>query len=126
MIGYTLLGSNDLPRAKAFYDELLALFGAKRAMGFDRMQLWASSGPMLGVCTPYDGGTASPGNGTMVSLAANTRAQVDAVHAKALALGGTDEGAPGVRGDDPDGFYGAYFRDLDGNKLCIFRVGPAG
>ncbi|WP_422396671.1 hypothetical protein [Sphingomonas ginsenosidivorax] len=53
-----------------------------------------------------------------------TRGDVDAIHAKALELGGTDEGAPGIRGDDPDGFYGAYFRDLDGNKLTVFRFGP--
>jgi predicted lactoylglutathione lyase len=62
----------------------------------------------------------------MVALVLKERSQVDALHAKALALGGTDEGAPGVRGaEGPQAFYGAYFRDLDGNKLCAFRIGPA-
>jgi predicted lactoylglutathione lyase len=62
----------------------------------------------------------------MVALVLKERRQVDALHAKALALGGTDEGAPGVRGSEgPQAFYGAYFRDLDGNKLCAFRIGPA-
>ena len=69
---------------------------------------------------------AEPGNGNMVAIVVKERAQVDALHAKALALGGTDEGAPGVRGKEgPQAFYGAYFRDLDGNKLCAFRIGPA-
>ena len=61
----------------------------------------------------------------MVAFAAGSRANVDKLHAKALALGGTDEGAPGLRGPEEYGFYGAYFRDLDGNKLCAFHVGPA-
>ncbi|MDX2159520.1 MAG: hypothetical protein SFW09_23690 [Hyphomicrobiaceae bacterium] len=60
----------------------------------------------------------------MVAFAAGSRANVDAIHAKALALGGSDEGKPGLRGPDgPQAFYGAYFRDLDGNKLCAFHVG---
>jgi predicted lactoylglutathione lyase len=62
----------------------------------------------------------------MVALVLKERRQVDTLYAKALALGGTDEGAPGVRGPEgPQAFYGAYFRDLDGNKLCAFRIGPA-
>ena len=85
----------------------------------------ASPMPMLSVTEPHDGAPASAGNGSMLALAVPTRAGIDALHAKALELGGTDEGAPGVRGDDPNGFYGAYFRDPDGNKICIFRVGPA-
>ena len=75
---------------------------------------------MLGVCKPYDGKPATGGNGTMVALTAKSREIVDAVHAAALAAGGADEGAPGLRGDT---FYGAYFRDLDGNKLCVFHYG---
>jgi predicted lactoylglutathione lyase len=75
---------------------------------------------MIAVCTPYDGGRAQPGNGTMVSLAAPDRATVDRVHAKALSLGAADEGAPGERMPT---FYGAYFRDLDGNKFCVFKMG---
>jgi predicted lactoylglutathione lyase len=82
--------------------------------------------PMVAIGPPYDGQAATAGNGAMIALVLDTRAKVDAMHAAALAAGGTDEGAPGVRGDEgPQAFYGAYFRDLDGNKLCAFRVGPA-
>ena len=81
---------------------------------------------MLGVGPAYDGQPATVGNGTMIAIVLDERAKVDAMHAAALAAGGNDEGAPGVRGEDgPQAFYGAYFRDLDGNKLCAFRVGPA-
>lgn len=124
MLAYTLLGTNDLPRAVAFYDEIASLLGAPRLMGFDRSQLWGAGFPAFGVCLPYDGAPATAGNGTMIALTAASRAVVDAVHAKALALGGRDEGAPGVRGADADGFYAAYFRDLDGNKLCVCKIGP--
>ena len=81
--------------------------------------------PAVCITKPYNGKTAVAGNGNMVAVVVKERAQVDALHAKALALGGTDEGAPGVRGQEgPQAFYGAYFRDLDGNKLCAFRIGP--
>lgn len=122
MIGYTVLGTNDLPRAVGFYDALLAEFGAKRAMDLPRGHIWASGPgkPMFGVMTPFDGGTATAGNGTMVALPAADRGQVDRVHARALELGATCEGQPGER---MPGFYGAYFRDPDGNKLACFIMG---
>jgi catechol 2,3-dioxygenase-like lactoylglutathione lyase family enzyme len=122
MIGYTTLGTNDLDRATAFYDELLGLLGAKRAMSFPRGHLWSAGAgqPMFGVLTPFDGQPATVGNGTMIALACPDAATIDALHAKALALGGRDEGAPGERFP---GFYAAYCRDLDGNKLCFFRMG---
>jgi predicted lactoylglutathione lyase len=122
VIGYTTLGTNDMARAARFYDALLGEFGAKRAMEMDRLIAWsaAPSGPMLCVIKPYDGKPATVGNGVMVALVASSKAQVDAVHRKALQLGGKDEGAPGPRGD---GFYAGYFRDLDGNKLNAFFVG---
>src|SRR5580658_9578103 len=96
MIGYALLGSNDLEKAKAFYDVVLAELGAKRTMGGDTMQGYGSAddGPMLGVCKPYDGRPATSGNGTMIALAAASREAVDKAHAAALAQGGRDEGAP--------------------------------
>lgn len=131
MIGYTVLGTNDSAKALAFYDALLGVIGGRRlttmpdARGFTLYGAGRDK-PMLAVTKPYDGGTASAGNGTMVALAADTRAQVDALYAKALDLGGGDEGAPGVRGDFGGGaFYGAYFRDLDGNKFCAYRIGDA-
>ena len=119
MIAYTTLGTNDLPRAAAFYDELLALIGGKREMeqpGYFIAYGNGGPGAGLGITVPFNKEAATVGNGTMVALEAADRAQVDAVHAKALALGGADEGAPGERFP---GFYAAYFRDLDGNKLNI-------
>jgi catechol 2,3-dioxygenase-like lactoylglutathione lyase family enzyme len=129
MIGYALLGSNDLERSRAFYDALFGAIGVGRLMGFSNGgTAWGASWttPMIGIGPPYDGNPATVGNGTMIALVVDERAKVDALHAKAVALGGTDEGAPGVRGEEGEqAFYGAYFRDPDGNKLCAFRVGPA-
>jgi predicted lactoylglutathione lyase len=122
MIGYVTLGTNDMARAAAFYDALLAELGAKRAMEMDTFIAWATGPgqPMLSVIKPYDQKPATVGNGVMVALAAASKAQVDALHRRALLLGAKDEGAPGPRGD---GFYAAYFRDLDGNKLNAFFLG---
>lgn len=121
MIGYVTLGTNNLERAAAFYDALIAEIGGKRAWSSDRGIGWsAGKGPSLAAMKPFDGKPATTGNGTMVSLLMPDRATVDRMHAKALALGGADEGAPGLRGDT---FYGAYCRDLDGNKLCFFARG---
>jgi catechol 2,3-dioxygenase-like lactoylglutathione lyase family enzyme len=121
MIGYTTIGSNDLEGAKAFYDVVLKPLGVQRAFGSDRSQGYAGSGgAMLLVCTPYDGNAAAPGNGNMVALSSPSKELVDETYALALKNGGSDEGAPGARSDS---FYGAYFRDLDGNKVCIFKMG---
>jgi catechol 2,3-dioxygenase-like lactoylglutathione lyase family enzyme len=122
MIGYVTLGSNDIPRAGKFYDELLALIGAKRGMQTETFIAWGTSptSPALSVIKPYDGNAATIGNGVMVALVVDSKEKVDAIHAKALELGGTDEGAPGPRGE---GFYAGYFRDLDGNKLNAFVMG---
>lgn len=123
MIGYVTLGTNNYDAAAQFYDELLALIGASRFMESDRFIAWAVSPtqPSLGIIKPFDGQAATVGNGTMVSLLVNSRDKVDALHAKALALGGKDEGPAGPRGDS--GFYAGYFRDLDGNKLNVFCMG---
>ena len=120
MIGYVTLGSNDIPRAAAFYDEFLKLLGASRFMESDTMIAWGVSPdkPALGVIKPFDGKPASAGNGVMVSLIVDSNAKVDALHAKAMALGASDEGAPGPRGTN--GFYAGYFRDLDGHKINCF------
>jgi catechol 2,3-dioxygenase-like lactoylglutathione lyase family enzyme len=119
MIGYATLGTNDLPRAAAFYDALLAEIGAKRQLEFDRGISWgvAWDKPALGVMKPFDGQPATAGNGAMVALVVDQPATVDRLHAKALALGARDEGAAGPRGPK---FYAGYFRDLDGNKLNVF------
>jgi catechol 2,3-dioxygenase-like lactoylglutathione lyase family enzyme len=122
MIGYATLGTNDLPRAAAFYDQLLGSIGAKRWMEADTFVAWACSPdkPALGVIKPYNGKPATVGNGTMVALLMDSKDKVNALYKKAIELGGTDEGAPGPRGE---GFYAAYFRDLDGNKLNAFFMG---
>jgi catechol 2,3-dioxygenase-like lactoylglutathione lyase family enzyme len=130
MIGYATVGTNDIDRARAFYDELFGSVGAKRILEFPQngFTLYGTSWsrPGVAVTKPYNGEPATVGNGTMVALVMDSRDKVDAFHAKALELGGTDEGAPGLRGPEGDNaFYGAYFRDLDGNKFCVFRTGPA-
>lgn len=122
MIGYVTLGSNDFPRATAFYDALLGELGAKRMMDFDGFIVWANKpgAAALALAKPYDGKAATVGNGVMVAMAVDSKARVDALYAKAIALGATDEGKPGARADN---FYAAYFRDLDGNKLNFFFMG---
>jgi catechol 2,3-dioxygenase-like lactoylglutathione lyase family enzyme len=122
MVGYVTLGTNDAARAAKFYDTLLGELGAKRLMEFGPFILWGTSltDPCLAITPPHDGQPATVGNGVMVALRAPSKAAVDALHAKALALGGTDEGAPGPRSD---AFYAGYFRDLDGNKLNAFFMG---
>ena len=123
MLGYVTVGTNDIPRALAFYDALLAEFGAKRLIEHDGFIAWGAdvqTPPMFAIARPFDGKPATVGNGSMVALLASSKAQVDAIHRKALALGGSDEGPPGPRSDT---FYAAYFRDLDGNKLNVFFMG---
>ncbi len=122
MIGYVTIGTNDLPRAMKFYDELLAPLGIQRIMDFGRGYAWglAMDKPALAVMIPFDQQPATPGNGTMAALVVDSKTKVDATHALALQLGGTDEGPAGPRGE---GFYAGYFRDLDGNKLNVFCMG---
>ena len=129
MIGYVTLGTNDLDKARAYYDALLGEIGATRKMEFAETGFTlygtGSRAPGLAVTRPYDGQAATVGNGNMAALAMPSRELVDRMHARALELGGSDEGAPGLRTPEgPSAFYGAYFRDLDGNKLCVFRMGP--
>ncbi len=123
MIAYSIVGTNDLEKSAAFYDALLAEIGGKRAMELNRVILWAGPEgglPFFCVAQPADGNPASVGNGSMVSFGAKDPADVDRLHAKALELGATDEGAPGPRTNASLNFYAGYFRDLDGNKLNFF------
>ena len=122
MLGYATIGVNDMDRATAFYDDLLGELGASRLFGMDRIQFYGA-GPgaaMLAICIPYNEETQHPGNGNMIAIPGGSREGVDALYAKALSLGATDEGEPGERLPT---FYGAYVRDLDGNKLCFFEMG---
>jgi predicted lactoylglutathione lyase len=123
MLAYATLGTRDLQRAGAFYDALLAELGARRVMDEPGYLIaWGNSrqGAGLSVVNPFDNKPATVGNGTMVALAGASREQVDRVYHKAIALGGSDEGAPGQR---YAGFYAGYFRDLDGNKLNCCYMG---
>ena len=122
MTGYATVGTNDLERAVAYYDALMAVVGASRILEYDRIVVWsdAPGGAMFGICRPYDGNPATPGNGCMAGVRASSTEAVDRFHATAIRLGGADEGAPGDRGN---GFYAGYFRDLDGNKLVVFCLG---
>jgi catechol 2,3-dioxygenase-like lactoylglutathione lyase family enzyme len=122
MIGYVTLGTNNLPRAAAFYDALLSEIGAKRMMEGDSFVAWSVRPdlPGLGVTLPYDKKAASVGNGVMVALVVDSKEKVNSLHRRALELGATDEGAPGERSPE---FYAGYFRDLDGNKLNVFLGG---
>jgi catechol 2,3-dioxygenase-like lactoylglutathione lyase family enzyme len=119
MIGYVCIGTNDMARAARFYDQLTAVLGAKRIWDTERFVAWGQSptDSLLVLIKPLDGKSATVGNGTMISLAAESKALVDAVYNKALALGGQDEGPPGARSED---FYAAYFRDSEGNKLAVY------
>ena len=122
MIGYVTLGTNDMGRAAAFYDALLAEIGAGRIMEGETFIAWGTGmdKPSLGVIRPYNGQAATVGNGTMVALVVDSQDKVDRLYRRALELGGTDEGPAGPRGE---GFYAGYFRDLDGNKLNAFCMG---
>ena len=120
MIGYVTLGSNDLEKAAAFYDALLAEIGAKRFMENEQFIAWSTAPdqPAVSVSKPYDGNPATVGNGVMVALVVDSTEKVDTIYNKAIALGATCEGPPGLR---MEGFYAGYFRDLDGNKLNVFN-----
>ena len=122
MIGYVTLGTNDLAKAAPFYDALTAELGVPRMMEFDGFIAWGKEGggAGIGLTKPFDGNAATVGNGVMVAFEAKDKEQVARLHAIALANGGTCEGEPGPRGDG--GFYAAYFRDPDGNKLNAFLM----
>jgi catechol 2,3-dioxygenase-like lactoylglutathione lyase family enzyme len=125
MLAYAMLGTNDKPKALAFYDSVLGELGIGRGPDFGAAQAYGEygKGTMLAVGTPKNGESATFGNGTMMAIGAASPAAVDAAYAKAISLGAKDEGAPGERGGPQ--FYGAYFRDLDGNKLCVCHFGAA-
>lgn len=123
MIGYSTIGVKDIEAAKKFYTDLFADEGAKVMMDAGRIAFIGKERgqPMLAVCTPYNEEAPEPGNGTMIAFPAGEKSKVDALYAKAMSLGASDEGEPGQR--IPDVFYGAYCRDPDGNKLCFFVFG---
>ena len=122
MLSYATIGSNDFEKSMPFYTELLGTQGVTKLFDHPRGgALFAKDGkPVFGVLSPFNGETATAGNGAMVAFDMPSREAVDAFYAKALELGGSDEGPPGERGP---GFYMAYFRDLEGNKFCACKLG---
>lgn len=123
MIGYVTLGTNNLPRAVKFYDELLQSIGAKRFIETEQFIAWTTGPDEAGISItkPFDGEKATVGNGTMVAIMLKSNEEVDAFYNKAISLGASCEGKPGPRGE-MSGFYAGYFRDLDGNKLNAFHM----
>ncbi|MEH6358084.1 MAG: VOC family protein [Pseudomonadales bacterium] len=123
MIGYVTIGVKDMEKAKKFYLDLLSDFGVKVLADMGRFALIGSSmeEPCLAVCIPVNEEDPQPGNGNMVAFNPGSKEKVDVFYHKAIALGGTCEGAPGQR--IPDVFYGAYFRDPDGNKVAFYQFG---
>lgn len=120
MIGYAIVGTNNFGAALKFYDALFSSVGVNRLWKHESMAAWGRSRaePAMCIASPFDGEPASVGNGAMIALRMTDKEAVDTLHAKCLKLGGLDEGFPGPRGDH--GFYGGYFRDLDGNKLNAY------
>lgn len=120
MIAYTTVGTNDIKKSTAFYDEVFQTAGIGRIWDTDRFVGYGTdfNHPMFGVCLPFDGEPATQGNGTMIAIGLKEPSQVNAMHAKALELGAANEGDAGPRGDS--GFYCGYFRDPDGNKINAF------
>ena len=123
VFSHTTFGTADVVRAARFYDAALAPLGLVRhkthkiAVGYAPKDFDGINAPFW-LLRPYDRKAPSPGNGPMMAFVAPTRAAVDAFHAAALAAGGSDEGAPGLRTHYHANYYGAYVRDPDGNKLC--------
>jgi lactoylglutathione lyase len=131
MFSHLFLGVGDFERALAFYRPLMALLG-NEARFCDLSRPWAGwqpagrDRPLFLIGAPFDGEKTSAGNGQMTAFQARDRASVDRAHALALAQGGSCEGAPGVRAHYHPHYYGAYFRDPDGNKLCVVCHAPPG
>ena len=124
MLSHVYIGITDFQRALAFYRGVMEVLGHE--LKFVEMdKSWAgwkpvdAERPLLLVGTPYDGQPATPGNGQMVALLASNREAVDWCFAVALAAGGRSEGPPGLRPQYHANYYGAYFRDPDGNKICV-------
>jgi catechol 2,3-dioxygenase-like lactoylglutathione lyase family enzyme len=122
LVGYVCIGTNDLEVAKGFYDNLFATLDVSGFSPGPRGYFYQIEGgtSAFGVIKPENGNEATVGNGAMVALPMDSKEQVDEFYAKAMELGATDEGAPGARMET---FYGAYIRDLDGNKIAFYYLG---
>ena len=126
VISHVSLGTNDYPRAKAFYDAVLATLQIRCVMDFPGGAGYGRRFPEFWIQSPFDGGRANAGNGVHVAFQANSIEEVKAFHAKALELGGLDDGPPGRRPDYTPEYYAAFVRDLDGNKIEAMLMAEAG
>ena len=123
MIGYTMVGTTDIDRAIGFYDPIFARMGLTQCFKDEQVSFWGDkadvSVPRFATGYPFDGGKASIGNGAMTAFLIKEKSIIDNLYALAIANGGTDEGAPGLRPQYGEGFYAAYVRDPDGNKIAF-------
>jgi catechol 2,3-dioxygenase-like lactoylglutathione lyase family enzyme len=125
MFTHVMVGTNDVAKAQAFYDAVLAPLGIGAGHNMGRAVFYMNEGGAFGVTMPINGDSACFANGGTIGFKAADKDQVDAFHAAGLASGGSDEGAPGLRPNAPGKAYGAYLRDPDGNKICAFCQLPA-
>lgn len=123
MLSYVTIGVSDLAKSEEFYNELLAPLGAKTLIKMDRIIFIGKSmkEPMMAICIPYNEEDQHCGNGNMLAISPGSKEQVDEMYKRAIDLGASCDGAPGQR--VPDVFYGAYFRDVDGNKIAFNHFG---
>lgn len=122
MIAYSMLGADDIARARTFYDPLIAALGGRVIDAYtSEKRVWygRENVGLLVITQPYDGAPATSANGSMVAFSVASQADVRSIHALALTLGATNDGDPGTRTAP---FFGAYFRDPNGHKLCVFTL----
>lgn len=126
MLNYATVGSNDLERAIRYYDALLTPIGMEKLLDHrSGGRIYGRFGKgTFGVLGAFDGRAATVGNGVMIGFEFDSAEELAAFHARAIKLGGTNEGDPGPRGGESSRAHFAYFRDLDGNKLCGYHVVP--
>ena len=127
MFSHVTVGSNDIPKAKAFYDGVGKALGLERMADYPNAIAYGRAGgrPQLWVLNPADKNAATVGNGITIGLEASNRPAVDAAYKAGMSSGGKDEGAPGLRTHYHPNYYGAYLRDPDGNKVCVVCHKPA-
>ena len=126
-LNYVMIGTNDVAKARVFYDAVFSTFGGKVIAEYlpHAICYELRGGGRAWLALPYDKNPATPGNGNMVGFECATQAEVQAAHEAALAKGGANEGDPGPRPRYGPEFYGAYARDLDGNKMSFFYMSEA-
>ncbi len=120
MLNHVFLGTNDVEKSRQFYNATMGAIGVNPVNELPHATIYANEGGAVAVGKPANGEVANPSNGATLGLKASSYDEVNAWHAAGLANGGTDEGAPGVRENSPGQMYGAYLRDPDGNKVCVF------